>query len=63
MVGFLLKTMGRNILAGKSILSISLPIEIFETRSNLERYAESFIYAPTYLDEVAGCSDPVVQMS
>ena len=43
------KRMGRNLLAGKSILQMSLPIEIFGTDSNLERLAKGYIYAPRFL--------------
>jgi len=49
----MLKKIGTNLISGKSVLSISLPVEIFETRSNLERVAYSFTYAPKYLEEAA----------
>jgi hypothetical protein len=54
----MLKKMGSNLLSGKSILSISLPVEIFETRSNLERFGYAFCYAPKYLEEGAKLSTP-----
>ncbi len=44
-----MKKMGSNFIKGKSLLSISLPIDIFESRSNLERYAYSFVYVETFI--------------
>ncbi len=41
--------MGSNLIKGKSLLSISLPIDIFESRSNLERYAYSFAYVEAFI--------------
>ncbi len=40
-------------LSGKSIVNISLPVYIFEDRSNLERYAYAFGFAPEYLEKAA----------
>jgi hypothetical protein len=37
-IKFLLKKIGSNILSGKSIMNVSLPIYIFDQRSLLERY-------------------------
>lgn len=54
----MLKKIGSNLVTGKSILSISLPVEIFETRSNLERFAYGFTYGPKYLEEGANMSTP-----
>ena len=59
---FLMKKIGSNIVQGKSILNISLPIYIFDTRSNLERFAFSFTFAPEYLEKAANCVDPLLQM-
>jgi hypothetical protein len=35
-VGYLIKKVGMNILSGKSIMTVSLPINIFDVRSHLE---------------------------
>jgi mevalonate kinase len=35
-MGFLIKKIGSNFLSGKSIMSVSLPINIFDVRSHLE---------------------------
>ena len=35
-MGFLIKKMGTNLMSGKSIMNVSLPINIFDVRSHLE---------------------------
>jgi len=40
-VKFLLSKIGSNLLSAKSLTTISLPIDVFEPRSNLERLAFS----------------------
>ena len=47
---YLLKRIGSNLLKGKSIMSVSLPIMIFDTTSFLERLAYSFCHAPRFLE-------------
>jgi hypothetical protein len=54
-----LARMGRNMLTGKGIMNISLPIEIFGTDSNLERIARGYIYAPRFLEPASLCTDPI----
>jgi Oxysterol-binding protein len=49
----IIKRVGSNIIQGKSVMSISLPIEIFESRSFLERMARSYGHAPIYLEKAA----------
>jgi hypothetical protein len=44
-----LKRLGANILSGKSILNVSLPIEIFSPDTNLERLCKGMAYAPHFL--------------
>lgn len=50
---FILTKIGKNLLSGKSILNISLPVDIFAPESNLERLAFAMTYAPTYLERAA----------
>ena len=50
-LGYLLKRMGTNLIQGKSIMSISLPIELFETKSHLEKLAYNFTFAPYFLNK------------
>jgi hypothetical protein len=56
---FLLRKLGANLIAGKSILDIPLPVSIFEKRSNLERFAISFTLAPYFLERAAQMKDPL----
>lgn len=58
----MLKSIGSNLLSGKSILNISLPVEIFEIRSNLERFAYSFTFAPRFLEQGSKVATPAEQM-
>jgi hypothetical protein len=43
------KRLGRNIFSGKSMLSISLPVDVFGDDSNLSRLCNSYGYAPVFL--------------
>ena len=52
-----LKSMGRNILEGKSVMNISLPIIIFSNESILQRAASSLVYAPIFLEKAGKISD------
>jgi hypothetical protein len=61
-LNYLLKRMGANLLSGKSPLRVSMPVFIFERRSNLERFATSFACAPHYLEKAAA-SDPVQRLA
>ncbi len=36
--GYIIKNIGLNLIKGKSVMNISLPINIFDTRSILELY-------------------------
>jgi hypothetical protein len=44
-----LTKIGKNILSGKSVLNISLPVDIFYPESNLERLLISMGYGPKLL--------------
>lgn len=46
---FVMKTMRKNLFTGKSILSISLPVEIFKADSNTQRLCESMTQGPYLL--------------
>ena len=61
-LGYIVKKMGSNLIQGKSILNISLPVDIFSTESNLERVARTFVYAPLILEKAAAMTDPVEQL-
>ena len=47
----LLKSLGSNMIKGKSLVNISMPIDIFDTKSHLERLAGSFSLAPVFLEK------------
>lgn len=49
----MLKKIGSNLLGGRNIMQISLPLYIFDKKSNLERTAFSFSFAPFYLEDAA----------
>jgi hypothetical protein len=51
----LMKTVGKILIEGKNIISLSLPVRIFEPRSTLERICDSWAFAPTYLRRAADC--------
>ena len=54
-----LKTIGKNLFSGKSILSISLPVTVFSVESNLSLICKSYAYAPILLEKAAKQRDPV----
>jgi len=55
----ILKKIGSNLISGKSILNITLPVIIFDKRSNLEKYAYMLSYAPIFLERAALQDDPL----
>jgi len=55
----MLKKIGSNLLTGRNVMSISLPLYIFDTKSNLERTAFSFAYAPHFLEMGGKTTDPL----
>lgn len=46
-IKYILKQIGTNLLAGKSVMNMSLPVEIFDSRSILERSSASMGYVPS----------------
>jgi hypothetical protein len=57
-----LRQLGQNILEGKDLTKIALPVYLFEPRSFLERIADGFSFAPHFLRKAAECKDPVERM-
>jgi hypothetical protein len=53
------KTVGSSFLEYADLINQSLPVGIFEPRSNLERMCEQWTHAPTFLVRAGLCSDPV----
>ncbi|KAJ6255110.1 oxysterol-binding protein [Anaeramoeba flamelloides] len=58
----LIKTIGKEILEGKELTSISMPIGLFEPRSFLERLSDGFAYAPIYLERAYESTTPVERL-
>ncbi|CAD8147858.1 unnamed protein product [Paramecium pentaurelia] len=58
----MIKRMGSNLIQGKSVMSVSLPIQIFESRSFLERMARAQGHAPIFLELAAKSNDPLQQL-
>jgi len=57
-----LKKLAKNVIEGKGVVGISLPVRIFEPRSTLERIVDWWSFAPIFLKEAAKESDPVARM-
>ena len=55
---YIIKRIGKNILSGKGVLNISLPVDIFCRESNIERFAAMFSFFPMLLEQVAAIEDP-----
>ena len=48
-LGYFLKTMGKNFWEGKSIMSVSMPITLFSSESMLTKFAATLAFAPNIL--------------
>ena len=62
-IKYILKQIGTNFLKGKSIMNMSLPVDIFDDKSLLERSAGSFGYAPILLGKAGESKDEVEQIT
>lgn len=51
-----------NLIRGKSIMNMSMPVDIFDDRSMLERNACCFGYAPIFLKQAGLTNDELEQM-
>jgi hypothetical protein len=60
-LGYLIKQFGSALVSGKSIMSISLPITIFEPRSLLERLGDSYVFGPHFLEKAGQIKDTLEQ--
>lgn len=57
-LSYLIKRMGSNLIQGKSVINISLPVDLFDIKSFLERIAYSYTYAPYFLEPSPKNLDP-----
>ena len=60
-IGHIMKQFSMNLLQGKSIMNISFPVQVFEPRSVLERLANTFKYAPNFLQKAGNTFDSLEQ--
>jgi len=56
------KQVGTALWEGKDLVTVSLPVYLFEPRSFIERLADGFSFAPIFLSKAAGCTDPLERM-
>ena len=61
-IGYLMKKIGMNLIKGKSVMNISLPINIFDVRSHLEVFAFQNSYARIFLDKAGKMKDPLEKL-
>lgn len=57
----IIKQLSTNIMSGKSIMNMSLPVEIFDYRSILQRVAIGLGYAPKFLVPASETQDLIEQ--
>lgn len=58
----LLRKAGEKLMRGQGVVSISLPVRIFETRSALERCGDLWTCGPKYLPLAGKTNDPVERL-
>lgn len=58
----MIKQITSNILAGKSIMTMSLPVEIFDRKSTLEGVVDILGFVPKYMNDATNTSDVIEQM-
>jgi hypothetical protein len=52
----LIKRVGKQLIEGKDVVSVSLPVRIFEPRSTIERICDNWAFLPYYLKMAANTS-------
>lgn len=58
-LGYLIKSMGLNLIKGKSVMNVSFPVNIFDTRTLLELIANTTNQFSDLFEKAALCSDPL----
>ena len=53
------RQLGKNFFMGKDLVSVSMPVSLFEPRSFLQRITDNWCYLPIFLDRAASESDPL----
>jgi len=57
-----MKRAGKQLLEGKNMVSVSLPVKIFEPRSMLKRITDNWGTTMLYLNKIAECGNPIQRM-
>jgi hypothetical protein len=57
-----MKRAGKQLLEGKNIVSVSLPVRIFEARSTLHRISDNWGTGSKYFNKIANLSNPIERM-
>jgi hypothetical protein len=58
----LMKRAGKQLIEGKNVVAISLPVRIFEPRSMVERITDIWGSGPHYFNLAIKCQDPIQRM-
>lgn len=58
----IIKRIGSNIVGGRSIMNVSMPVQIFEQRSMIQRLARSLGHAPNFFERAALSNNVIEQM-
>eukprot|EP01098_Paradermamoeba_levis_P006838 TRINITY_DN2846_c0_g1_i1.p1 TRINITY_DN2846_c0_g1~~TRINITY_DN2846_c0_g1_i1.p1 ORF type:complete len:369 (-),score=119.45 TRINITY_DN2846_c0_g1_i1:98-1204(-) len=58
----IIKQIGQNLVNKKDLVSVTMPINICEPRSYLQRIADGWCHAPNFLTKAAKTSDPVERL-
>jgi hypothetical protein len=61
-IPYVLKQMAKNVLTGQGIISISLPVRIFQPKSLLERILDAWSFIPTFFEKASKTKDPIRRM-
>ncbi len=62
LVGEVIRQVLKCFFTGQPISGISLPVRVFEPRSQLERMLDTFGFAPTFITRAANTVDPVQRL-
>lgn len=61
-IPYVLKQLAKNVFTGKGIVSISLPVRIFQPKSLLERILDACSFVPTFFKKAWEVDDEVLRM-
>ena len=56
---YMIKKISSNILAFQNVMNASMPIYIYEERSNLERFQNDQLSVPLFVEKVMKTTDPL----